>query len=325
MQPIRTEEDATELLRAVKALAVISAWNGLGLFEALTHGPQRLLDLEADPRSLRITAPILRHLGLLVGDDERVGLSPTAEVLYEQGALPSARNLEFLADHSRLLEVLRHGGPVKGDSGESKATEGGVRRDAPEQTHEFLDMLYRRSERSGQQTFAWLDPLLPRGASVLDLGGGHGRYARLFADAGHRATLFDLPHVISYARERHGDAIAFLSGDYHESTDLGGPYDLVLLSNIVHSESSEANQQLMHRLAAATRPNGYIVLKDMFLDALQQDPASAAFFGLTMLLYTREGQSPRVDHARHWLTQAGLVDIHVSTFGSYSLVRGRRR
>ena len=45
MQPIRTEEDAMELLRAVKALAVISAWSGLGLFEALMKGPMRLLDL----------------------------------------------------------------------------------------------------------------------------------------------------------------------------------------------------------------------------------------------------------------------------------------
>ena len=324
MRPIRTEEDTMDLLRASKALAVISAWNGLGLFRVLMDGPKRLLDLDADARALQTTAPVLRHLGLLVGDDERVGLSATAVALYEQNALPTARNLEFLADQSQLMEILREGGPAKGHDGRSKATEGGVHRDSPEKTREFLDMLYRRSESSARQTCAWIEPLLRPGSRVLDLGGGHGRYARLFADAGHRATLFDLPHVIDYARERHGEAIDYLRGDYHTATDFGGPYDLVLLSNIVHSESSDTNQRLMHELAAVTRPGGHIVLKDMFLDESEQNPTAAVFFGLTMLLHTREGRAQRIDHARQWLETAGCVDVRVAHFGSYSLVRAQR-
>jgi SAM-dependent methyltransferase len=324
VKPIETEEDFLDLLRASKALAVASAWRTLGLFDALAGGPQPLGKLHANRRALELTAPVLRHLGLLVGDSERVGLSPTARELMDSGALPTARNLDSLADVARMVEVLQDGGPIKDQAGNSKATQGGVRADSSSQTRAFLDMLYRRSSKSAELTLQWLAPVLPKDAAVLDVGGGHGRYARCFADAGHRATLFDLPHVIDYARERHGAALDYIAGDYHEPEDFSGPYDLVFLSNIVHSESAGTNRQLLRRLADATRPGGYVVIKDMFLDERACDPANAAFFDLTMLFYTTNGKSPALNDARQWLTEAKLVDVHITALGGFSLVRARK-
>jgi len=325
VDPVYTEHDFDELLRASKALAVIAAWNELGLFDELTAGARQLDQLPADRRALDITAPVLKHLGLLYGEGDRVAMSDAARELHEHGKLPTARNFDFLRDQAQMTEVLRSGGPVSDEDGD-KATDGGTRADDPGQTARFLDMLYQRSGDSARRVRDWLAPLLPERARVFDLGGGHGRYARLFADAGHAATLFDFPYVIDYARAKHGEALEYIGGNFRDKhVDFGGPYDLIILSNVVHGEPDEVNRSLIGRLASALAPGGYIVIKDMFLEENGRDPESAVFFGVTMLFYTRSGRSHTLDRARSWLTDAGLEQPRVSVFEQFHLVRARRQ
>lgn len=323
MQPIRAEADFDALLRASRALAVIAAWNELGWFDALANGAGTLDELPGDTRAVEITVPVLKHLGLLHGDGNRVMLSQTARELWERGRMPSARNFEFLQDQARMPEVLEQGGPVKDEQGD-KGTDGGTRADDPERTAQFLDMLYRRSEDSARLVHQWLAPLLPARGAVLDLGGGHGRYARVFADAGHAATLFDFPHVIDYARRKHGDALAYIGGDFRDpEQDFGGPYDLILLSNVVHGEPDEVNHALIGRLVGHLAPGGHLVLKDMFLDEHGRDPENAVFFGLTMLFYSSAGRSHSLDRARAWLSDAGLESIDLTLLENFHLLRAR--
>lgn len=325
MRPIQSERDVDALLRGAKALAVLTAWNELGLFGALAEGPKALEELPADRRALEITVPVLQHLGLVLRDGGRVVLSSTGRRLHEAGELPSARNFEFLRDQARMREVLEKGGPVADDAGGDKATDGGVRASDPEGSARFLDMLHRRSGESAAQCLDALAPLLPARARVLDLGGGHGRYARAFADAGHEATLFDLPHVVDYARRRHGDALRYLAGDFRDpAADFGGPYDLVFASNIVHGEPEPSCRDLVGRLAQTLAPGGWLVLKDMFIDEHGQDPENAVFFGLTMLYYTRAGRSHGTSSARDWLRDAGLSEPELHVREGFQLLRARR-
>jgi 2-polyprenyl-3-methyl-5-hydroxy-6-metoxy-1,4-benzoquinol methylase len=321
---LETERDANEWLWAGKALAVVSAWNALGLFERLRRGPALRSEIPADPRAVTITLPVLAHLGLVVVDGDRVGLTPTAERLLKEGAMPTERNLEFLRDMGRMADVLRDGGPVRDEKGKGKATRGGTHVHDPAQTERFLQMLWRMSEEPARSTFEWLAPDLPAKGSVLDLGGGHGRYARAFADAGHAVTLFDQPEVVGLAKKRHGDALAYLEGDFHEVETFGGPYDLVLLCNVVHGESAEQNASLVARAARSLRPGGRIAIRDMFLDELGRDPPSSAFFGLTMLFYTEKGSSPTVRQAEDWFAKAGLVDLRLITLETHQIVTARR-
>jgi SAM-dependent methyltransferase len=321
---LETERDATEWLWAAKALAVVSAWNKLGWFDKLKSGPSTLEALGGDPRAMRVTLPVLMHLGLLASDGDRISLTPQAKRLVEQRDLPSERNLDALGDLARTVDVLRDGGPVKGPDGQSKATQGGTLADDPVHTERFLDMLYRTSEGAAADALHWLSPGMPTGSKVLDVGGGHGRYARTFADAGYPATLFDLPHVIELAKRRHGDALAYIAGDFHSAEDFGGPYDLCYLSNVVHGESPAANASLVQRLAQSLRSGGRIAIKDMFLDEHGQDPKNAVFFGLTMLFYTEQGSSPTLHDARSWFEQAGLVDLTVTVLDTHQLVCARK-
>jgi 2-polyprenyl-3-methyl-5-hydroxy-6-metoxy-1,4-benzoquinol methylase len=320
---LETERDGLGWLEAAKALAVVSAWSGLGLFEELRAGARLRSELPADPRALAVTIPVLAHVGLLATDGDRVGLTPTAERLLEQQAMPSDRNLVTLRDLGRTLDVLRAGGPVLDDEGRSKATRGGTTEDVA-QTERFMDMLYRVSEEPARSTFAWLAPGLPPSAAVLDVGGGHGRYARVFADAGHTATVFDLPHVVRLARKRHGEALRFLEGDFHRVDSFGGPYDLILICNVVHGEEASANASLVARAARSLRAGGRLAIRDMFLDEQGRDPQSAVFFGVTMLLYTEHGTSPTVRQAREWLGQAGLVDVRLVVLETHQMVVGRK-
>jgi hypothetical protein len=130
--------------------------------------------------------------------------------------------------------------------------------------------------------------------------------------------------VVEMARARHGDTLAYLEGDFHEVESFGGPYELILLCNIVHGEAPHANEALVQRAAASLAPGGRLLLRDMFLDELGSAPSRAVFFGLTMLFYTDEGRSPSLQEARDWLCGAGLSEISLIVQKSHQMLIGRR-
>ncbi|MBI4816464.1 MAG: class I SAM-dependent methyltransferase [Deltaproteobacteria bacterium] len=326
MKPIETEADVFTLVRTSRALAVLASWSSLGLLQALAaRGPMSLFELSTglDLRALEITLPIMKHLGVVVGDAHRLALSDAGRKLLDERVLPGQRDLEMLAESAQMSEVLKSGGPVKDSSGRRQLTHGGVRRESREDTSRFLEMLYRMSARSSERVFEWLSPFVPVGGAVLDVGGGHGRYARRFVDAGYRATLLDVPMVIELARERHGESMSYLEGDFH-TLEVGGPYDLVFLSNIAHGEPDEKCRQLITRLAQVTKPGGVVAIKDMFLDDHGQDPEVAVFFGITMLFYTEAGRSHTAQAARSWFEAAGLVGAKFDPLGSFSIAWAKR-
>jgi 2-polyprenyl-3-methyl-5-hydroxy-6-metoxy-1,4-benzoquinol methylase len=321
---LETEADSNEWLNAAKALAVVSAWSATGLFERLQAGPVRRADLPADARAVATTLPVLVHLGLVTTDGDRVALTASGARLVAERVMPGDRNLASLRDLSRMADVLRDGGPVRDDQGQSKGTRGGTLAHDVAHTERFLDMLYRLSEPPARSTLGWLGPGLPARGAVLDLGGGHGRYARAFADAGHTVTLFDQPIVVELAKKRHGDALRYIAGDFHLAETFGGPYDLVLLCNIVHGESSQANASIVARAAKSLRPGGCVAVRDMMLDEHEQNPASSVFFGLTMLFYTEEGTSPTVRQVEGWFASAGLRDFRLIVDEGHQIAVGRK-
>lgn len=320
MRPIRTEDDLYDLSYAASAVAVIAGCARIGVFDALADGQARTLDeLPGDTRALRIVAPILLHLGILVGDGESFALSATARELHSSGALALYRELETLDDLSRITDVLSQGGPARDRSGQSKATEGGVLEDDVPRARAFMQMLYRRSEASAKETASWSAKRLPAGAHVLDVGGGHGRYARELVELGYRATLLDKPVCIDFARELHGETLEYRAGDFLQD-DLGGPYDAALLSNIVHGCSVEENVALIDRLTKALKPGAALIFKDMFIDDLGAHPENAVMFGLTMLLYTEGGASYTVTDVNGWCQKAGFTSVERVTLEDFTLL-----
>lgn len=324
MNAIRHPRDVENLFRSARALATVAAWTEQGLFAALAERPRPLSELPGDARALAVTLPIVMHLGLVMGDASRLCLTEPGEVLVRDGQLPGARMLESLGDLAQTGRILAEGGPATHDDGRSKATTGGVLPDDREASARFLDMLHESSGHSSRMVCEHLTPRLPEGARILDLGGGHGRYGRDLSEQGFSVTLFDQAMVCELARERHGDHLEYLEGDFLAGDDLGGPWDCVLLSNIVHGQSDEENSGLVKRLASRLAPGGILVLKDMFLDVEGRNPPPAVFFGLTMLFYTRTGASPELARTADWFDAAGLEAPEVIPLDRFTLVLGTR-
>jgi hypothetical protein len=322
---IETEADFDSLMRGAKLIGVVAAWHELGLFDKLAASdePVELDELPGDPRAIALTAPVLMNAGLLDGDGAAWRLSAVGRRLFEGGALPGAQSLEWLGDIARMGDVLRHGGPVRAADGTAKVTRGGVRTDDVERTRRFLDALYRRSADSAGETATGIARRVARGAHALDLGGGHGRYAHELAARGMRASLLDLPVPADLARERFGDEVRVLSGDYKVDA-LGGPYGVVLLSNIVHGEDDAANEALVRKVSGELEPGGFIVIKDMFIDEQGREPESAALFNTTMLYYTEGGRTYRLADARAWCEAAGLEKVEAIAVSNFTLVFARK-
>ena len=188
-----------------------------------------------------------------------------------------------------------------------------------------MAMLHRRSESCADVARA-MTARMPDSPHVVDLGGGHGRYGDALIEAGCAVTLIDRPVILEIAQERYGDRMAYLTANFLQDDELGGPYDGALLSNIVHGLGADENLALFRRLGRCMRPGGLVVLKDMFVDELGAHPEEATFFGLTMLMYTRQGSSYAISEIADLLVQAGFAslehEVHVDD--RYTLVMARR-
>ena len=148
----------------------------------------------------------------------------------------------------------------------------------------------------------------------LDAGGGPGSYSIAFLQRHPEMTaaLLDRPDVLPIAREQAAkagveDRITFVEGDL-VADDLGGPFDLILLSNVVHIFGPEANENLTARCAKALASGGLLIIKDFITDDDRTGPPFSLLFALQMLLHTEAGDTYTESDVRSWTRQAGLRD-----------------
>lgn len=310
MHTLRNIWDIRALRRHAQAYAVLFGWSESGLFAALADGqPKTAQQLPGDERAIRATAPILAQLGILGGDGERWALTQMGLQLLEQGDLELALARRELEDLAQVAHVLQHGGPAVGPDGRSRVADG---EDDAQASRAFQAMVHRRSAQAAQAVARRFSPLLRPGATagpvtVLDLGGGHGRYAAALAERGLTVTVFDRAPCVAFAREHYGDSLSYLAGDF-TSDDLGGPYDGVLMSDIIHNFGPDDNRALLRRVYDALKPGGLLAISEQFIEDGLRSPERPAFFALVMLLYTRNGQCYTIGEARQLCLDAGLAE-----------------
>jgi SAM-dependent methyltransferase len=151
--------------------------------------------------------------------------------------------------------------------------------------------------------------------SLLDLGGGPGAYAIHFCqhNPALQAVVLDLPATrptaeAQIARAGLSERIRFQAGDFL-TDDLGGPYDLIWASHILHGESPAQAAALIQRAAAALAPGGTLVIHEFILEDDRTGPLYPALFSLNMLLGTEQGQAFTRGEISRFLEEAGLTRV----------------
>ncbi len=160
--------------------------------------------------------------------------------------------------------------------------------------------------------------------TALDLGGGPGTYCTELSRRGVKATLFDLPEAIEIARQLvKSKTVRFMAGDFHYD-DIGKGYDLVLLSQILHSLSIEEIQALLMKARSALNPEGRIAIHEFLLDNDRAHPVPGALFSINMLINTAKGRCYTSQEMAGWLKKAGLKHIKTKNLGDTVVLTGRK-
>ncbi len=182
-----------------------------------------------------------------------------------------------------------------------------------EEVKSFIGAMKVVGTPSAIETVQALD--LRKAESLLDIGGGPGVYAAKFAEHNPdlKVTILDLPKVCKIAKANLkdsdvGERISFIEGDVLKlqvedvsmHTDNG--FDVVFLSNLIHSLGSSEVQLLLAKCAMWIKPGGRIVVKDFLLDDTRTNPPNASLFGINMLVCTPEGNCYTWTEIEEWLT-----------------------
>ncbi|HEX5544343.1 MAG TPA: class I SAM-dependent methyltransferase, partial [Nitrospira sp.] len=102
--------------------------------------------------------------------------------------------------------------------------------------------------------------------------------------------------------------IRLYPGDFNRD-QLGGPYDVVLMSDILHYQTFQMNQDLVKKVFGSLAPGGRLIVKDRFLDEAGTGPAWTTAFTIHILVNTQHGSCYKCSDAMQWLTKAGFGSV----------------
>ena len=157
-------------------------------------------------------------------------------------------------------------------------------------------------------------PLRP-GERVLDLGGGAATYAVAWADAcpGAEIAVFDTPGTLRVTRKilrEKGAAgrVRLVEGDFLRDP-IGGPYDFVWISQILHAFSVPDCMRLLRKGRAALAPGGRIGVQEFLLDEGKASPPGPVFFSVHMVAVTEGGRAYTAGEIAGMMRKAGYRKI----------------
>jgi 3-hydroxy-5-methyl-1-naphthoate 3-O-methyltransferase len=283
------------------------------LFEFLDSRPAAIeeirLHLKADRRGIRILLDCLASLGFLEKEGDLYRNTRAARDFLLRRS-PNSKYFQMLHNArlydrwAGLADAVLTGRPVAEDKIDVRLP--GGRRD--------FARAMADSARAAAKTTAWaLD--LSEVRTLLDVGGGPAVYATELARRNDRLriTLMDDDETLEVAAERVRaenleDRIRLLPGDAFRD-DLGGPYDFIFVSNLIHIYGEEANVRLIRRCAAALSAGGRLGIKDFFVDLDGTDLAWNRLFAVNMLVASEGGDCYTVETVERWCASGGLAPV----------------
>jgi 2-polyprenyl-3-methyl-5-hydroxy-6-metoxy-1,4-benzoquinol methylase len=295
-------KDIRKIWSGFRPARVLITANNYRVFDHLMHSRSARAvseGLNTDLRGTEILLDALVAIGLLVKQKNGYRNTAAASRLlvsgkpYYQGDI--IRHADALWENwSGLDEVLKTGKPC----------------------HRFRD---RQSFILGMHNIASLkakdviDIIGLKGVrTALDLGGGPGTYSVEMARRGIKVTLFDLPETIEIARKVIGkeetDGIVLMGGDFM-ADDIGKGYDLIFISQILHSYSEKENLRLLKKCKKALNKGGRMGIQEFYIDRTRTHPVQGALFSVNMLVNTEGGRCYSIEEIRSWILKTGMKRI----------------
>ncbi|HJT18854.1 MAG TPA: methyltransferase [Nitrospira sp.] len=277
----------------------------------------------ADEPSLRLLLNALVAMRLMTKERERYGNSSVTSKHLVRHSSEFIGHLLLLHDAewdnwAKLEETIRTG---------RRAADRHVFETAPDLGSNVLAVLHRIGRQSGPDFAKRLQ--LAGAVRMLDLGGGAGTNAIAFCQVYPEltATVFDLPSTLSLTEKTIKEAglesrISLIAGDFNRDS-LGGPYDVALMSDILHYQPFDANKTLVREVFDHLTPGGRLVIKDRFLDEAGTGPAWTTAFAVHILVNTQHGGCYKTADAIQWMIDAGFgstVELE-----STAVVQGTKR
>ncbi len=308
-------ERVTQVTKGFQDAKILLLGVELRLFDRLSVGPAdaALLaeDLDLTLRGIEIVADALVSMGYLAKDGAIYANTADVDRYLVRG---QPESIAFITGHrnrmfrswSRLEDIVRYGKP---DREREKATL--ADREANR------DFILGMAEVSAERVGPILDRLgLADGQRFVDLGGGPAHFCCKAArrHAGLEACLVDLPLTVDVARDYIAaaglaDRVETRVCDFfrEDELDLGGPADVVLISQVLHAEGEQQCRELLHKLRPHVRPGGRVAIAENLVDPGRISPAAGARFAVNMLAGTARGRTYTADEFSAWLDDAGFT------------------
>lgn len=162
--------------------------------------------------------------------------------------------------------------------------------------------------------------------TIVDVAGGHGALIAgiLAATPGASGVLFDLPHVISGARERLGfsgvaDRCRLVEGDMFSSVPAGA--DTYILKRTLHDWEDDRAAVILCNCRRAMREDGRVLVVDMVV-APGPDGHVAKFYDLMMMVMLGGRERTESEFDRLFATAGLRRSRTIATNCPLSIVEG---
>ncbi len=297
------------LLEGYRATALVRAALELDLFTRLPGTAASVARAaRCSERGVRIALDALSAMGLVRKSGARYAHTPLSR------AFLSRRSPASIAEVSRLFVHERMWRAYFDLPGAIRAGRSVLARDAHAPNQEFwLDF----ARITARQSLVWAEALARmvrpgRGTRVLDVACGSGVYGLAMAARGADVTLFDQAYVLRETRRvARGRRARFLAGDIFRRA-WGGPYDVVILSHVLHHFDARGCADLLRRARAALAPGGTLAIQEFVPDDARKSRLRQLMFGVTMLLWTKAGDAYTWRELRGMIGRAGFRRARIS-------------
>jgi ubiquinone/menaquinone biosynthesis C-methylase UbiE len=313
-----------DTMNAYQRSAALKGAIDLGIFTAIAEGHATAGAIAAhrgaSERGVRILCDYLVTCGLLAKHEHHYANTPdTALFLDRKSPAYMGSAVDFLNAPTMtgyfddVVGIVKKGGTVMSDQGSTA-------HDHPI-WERFARAMGGLAMPQAMSVAAMICGDTPRPMKVLDIAAGHGVFGIAVAQKNPQANVvgLDWDSVLEVARDnarRMGVSHRYttIAGDAF-TVDLGGPYDAVLLPNILHHFDAAACENLLARVHGALKPGGQVVIVEFVVAEDRVSPPAAGAFALIMLATTPSGDVYTFKEYEAMLTRSGFKNAILREVG----------